>query len=85
MPQKLLKCFYNSDGYKSYLEAFDNAFHLDINYAMLVKLYGAPEGETQTERKYSSHKCTGARKHIISGLFKMKHVSTSFAEWQIKH
>jgi IS1 family transposase len=34
-----------SDGHHAYLNAVDNAFHLDIDYAMLVKMYGAPEGK----------------------------------------
>jgi IS1 family transposase len=34
-----------SDGHHAYLNAVDNALHLDIDYAMLVKMYGAPEGK----------------------------------------
>jgi hypothetical protein len=30
-----------TDGHKAYLEAVDEAFAIDIDYAMLVKLYGA--------------------------------------------
>ena len=30
-----------SDGHKAYLEAVEGAFGGDIDYAMLVKLYGA--------------------------------------------
>jgi GTPase len=39
-----------SDGHKPYLEAIEGAFGGDIDYAMLVKVYGAaPEGQ----RRYS--------------------------------
>jgi IS1 family transposase len=66
-----------TDGHYAYLSAIDNAFHLDIDYAMLVKMYGAPEGKTQTERKYSPNECTGEKKQIISGEPNKKFISTS--------
>jgi IS1 family transposase len=69
-----------TDGHHAYLTALDNAFHLDIDYAMLVKLYGAPEGKTETERKYSPNECTGTRQHIISGTPNKKFISTSYVE-----
>jgi len=69
-----------TDGHYAYLNAVDNAFHLDIDYAMLVKLYGAPEGKTETERKYSSNECTGGRQHIILGTPTKKFISTSYVE-----
>ena len=50
-----------TDGHHAYLNAIDNAFHLDIDYEMLVKMYGALEGKTQTERKYSPNECTGKK------------------------
>jgi IS1 family transposase len=66
-----------SDGHKPYLEAIEGAFGGDIDYAMLVKIYGAaPEGQ----RRYSPAICTGARKHSIEGKPDPKHVSTSFVE-----
>lgn len=68
-----------SDGHKPYLEAIEGAFGADIDYAMLVKVYGAaPEGQ----RRYSPAICTGARKHRIEGNPDPKHVSTSFVERQ---
>jgi hypothetical protein len=33
-----------SDGHKAYLEAVEGAFGADIDYAMLVKVYGEPTG-----------------------------------------
>jgi hypothetical protein len=49
-----------SDGHKPYLEAIEGAFGGDIDYAMLVKVYGAaPEGQ----RRYSPAICTGAHTH----------------------
>ncbi len=66
-----------SDGHKAYLEAVEGAFGSDIDYAMLVKLYGeSPEAE----KRYSPAVCIGARKTLIEGEPDPKHVSTSFAE-----
>ena len=68
-----------SDGHQPYLEAIEGAFGRDIDYAMLVKVYGqAPEGQ----RRYSPAICTGAHKHRIVGSPDPKHVSTSFVERQ---
>ena len=66
-----------SDGHKPYLEAIEGAFGADIDYAMLVKVYGAaPEGQ----RRYSAAICTGAHKRRVEGSPDPKHVSTSFVE-----
>ena len=66
-----------SDGHKPYLEAIEGAFGSDIDYAMLVTVYGpAPEGR----RRYSPAECIGAYKHRIEGNPDPKHVSTSYAE-----
>jgi IS1 family transposase len=69
-----------SDGHKSYLDAVERAFGDDIDYAMLVKQYGAaPEG---AQRRYSPAECIGTIKGVVTGLLDMKHVSTSYAERQ---
>jgi IS1 family transposase len=66
-----------TDGLKSYLYAVDVAFGGEVDYAMLVKLYGpSPEGE----HRYSPAECTGAIKTPIQGNPDMGHVSTSYAE-----
>ncbi|MDE0149816.1 MAG: IS1 family transposase [Rhodospirillaceae bacterium] len=68
-----------SDGHKAYLEAVEGAFGADVDYAMLVKLYGdAPE----REKRYSPATCVGARKRKIEGNPDPAHVSTSYAERQ---
>ena len=36
-----------SDGHRAYLEAVEGAFGADIDYAMLVKMYGAVAGKRQ--------------------------------------
>jgi len=66
-----------TDWHKAYLDAIDTAFGGQVDYAMLVKLYGpASEGD----RRYSPAECTGAIKMSIQGHPDLKHVSTSYAE-----
>ncbi len=68
-----------TDGHKAYLQAVEGAFGGDIDYAMLVKLYGdAPEGQ----KRYSPAECVGCRKTPIEGRPDKSHVSTSFVERQ---
>ena len=64
---------------QAYLEAVEGAFGGDIDYAMLVKIYGpAPEGQ----RRYSPAECTGALKHRIEGNPDPKHVTRRLSERQ---
>lgn len=68
-----------SDGYRPYLEAVEGAFGADIDYAMLVKLYGQ---DGDNERRYSPAKCIGTVPHPVMGRPDPAHVSTSFVERQ---
>jgi IS1 family transposase len=70
-----------TDGYHTYLEAVERRFGGDIDYAMLVKLYGQPEGEGN-ERRYSPAACTGTDKRRIAGDPDPAHISTSYVERQ---
>jgi IS1 family transposase len=69
-----------TDGHRAYLEAVEEAFGADIDYAQLVKLYGTPHAEAQASRRYSPAQCTGARKDTITGNPDRRHVSTSYVE-----
>jgi IS1 family transposase len=69
-----------SDGHKAYLEAVEGAFGGDIDYAMLIKIYGA--SSDGAKGRYSPAECTGARKERIEGNPDLAHVSTSYAERQ---
>jgi IS1 family transposase len=72
-----------TDGHKAYLNAVEEAFGADIDYAMLVKMYGEPEGRAvPQERRYSPAVCTGAKKTRIEGEPDLAHVSTSHVERQ---
>lgn len=69
-----------SDGRRAYLEAVEGAFGGDVDYAQLVKLYGAVS--ESAKGRYSPAECIGARKDRIEGSPDPKHISTSFAERQ---
>ncbi len=69
-----------TDGYRVYVDAVENAFGSDIDYAMLVKLYGNDSPDNQ--KKYSPAICTGTRTANIKGNPDKKHISTSYVERQ---
>ncbi len=69
-----------TDGHKVYLQAVENAFGCEIDYAMLVKIYGGVS--TEDERRYSPAECTGAEVQVITGNPDEKKISTSHVERQ---
>jgi len=68
-----------TDGHRPYLTAVEDAFGGNVDYAMLVKLYG---NDQETEKRYSPAECIGAREVVISGRPDRKHISTSYVERQ---
>jgi len=68
-----------TDGHHAYLDAVEQAFGVDVDYAMLYKIYGFEEGKP-AEVRYSPAACIGADKKKINGTPKSRHVSTSIAE-----
>ncbi len=66
-----------TDGHRPYLQAVEDAFGEDIDYAQLVKIYG--EGP-KTEARYSPAQCMGTRTAVVSGKPESAHVSTSYVE-----
>lgn len=54
-----------TDGHRVYADAVENAFGSDIDYAMLVKLYGS-SGDSP-ESRYSPASCIGCRTGVLSG------------------
>jgi len=69
-----------TDGYRVYADAVEGAFGMDVDYAMLIKLYGAPSPEA--ESRYSPATCIGIRTAVLSGNPNPRHISTSFVERQ---
>ena len=64
---------------RPYLSAVEDAFGSDIEYAMLVKIYGS-SGENET--RYSPAKCLGGIPTPIAGDPDPKYLSTSYLERQ---
>jgi IS1 family transposase len=69
-----------TDGHKAYLEAVEGAYGADIDYAMLVKLYGEPPASSEAAKRYSPSECIGIRKDRITGNPDPDHISTSYTE-----
>jgi IS1 family transposase len=68
-----------SDGHRVYASAVEGAFGPDVDYAMLVKLYGSsPEADT----RYSPAECIGVDVRVIQGDPDPERISTSYVERQ---
>lgn len=70
-----------TDGHHAYLEAVEAAFGSEIDYAMLVKIYGKPEGKND-EIRYSPAECVGCEVKWVAGNPRKEHISTSYVERQ---
>jgi IS1 family transposase len=66
-----------SDGLNVYPAATEDAFGGVVDYAQLVKIYGA-SGEA--EHRYSPAECIGCEKHAVTGNPDPKRISTSYVE-----
>jgi IS1 family transposase len=69
-----------TDSHRAYLEAVEGAFGMDVDHAMLHKIYGAPSDEEAC--RYSPAKCIGCDMKVVIGNPDPKHVSTSYVERQ---
>lgn len=69
-----------TDGHRAYAEAVAGTFGFDVDYAMLIKLYGAPSDKPET--RYSPAACIGTRTATLCGHPDPEHVSTSYVERQ---
>ncbi|MBL4830028.1 MAG: IS1 family transposase [Aliivibrio sp.] len=69
-----------TDGHRAYLEAVEGAFGSNIDYAQLIKMYGA--SSDSTKGRYSPANCTGIKKKRIDGNPNIEDVNTSFVERQ---
>jgi IS1 family transposase len=67
-----------SDGHKAYLEAVEGAFGGDVDFAQLVKLFGASPDSSKGRYSPAMHR----RSQDADRNPDMKHVSTSYAERQ---
>jgi hypothetical protein len=68
-----------TDGHRPYLAAVEDAFGDDIDYAMLIKVYGS---DSNPEKRYSPAVCLGCKAQEVTGAPDPKHISTSYVERQ---
>lgn len=68
-----------TDGYRAYLQAVEDAFGSEIDYAMLEKIYGP---SSEAEKRYSPPECIGCKRHVLVGKPDPKCISTSYTERQ---
>jgi IS1 family transposase len=66
-----------TDGHKPYLDAIERAFGRDVDYAMLIKVYGQDPSE---ERKFSPPVVLSEDVQIIQGDPDRSRISTSIVE-----
>ena len=69
-----------TDGHRAYAEAVEGAFGMEVDYAMLIKLYGALADNPDS--RYSPAQCIGIRTGVLSGNPDWQHISTSYVERQ---
>jgi IS1 family transposase len=67
----------STDGHRAHLEAVEGAFGADVDYAQIVKMYGATPS---APGRYSPAECTGIKKIRVEGNPDIEHVSTSYVE-----
>jgi IS1 family transposase len=68
-----------TDGHRVYADAVEKAFGSEVDYAMLVKIYGA---SNDGESRYSPATCIGCRTGVLAGNPNPKYISTSYVERQ---
>jgi IS1 family transposase len=66
-----------SDGHSMYLAAVEDAFGGSVDFAQLVKRYGA---DPEPEKRYGPAKCIGADPRPVQGRPDPRYVSTSYVE-----
>ncbi len=68
-----------TDGHKVYADAVEGAFGMDVDYAMLIKVYGSPNAP---DTRYSPGEFIGTEIKVVTGNPAPKHISTSYVERQ---
>ena len=73
------RCQITTDGHSAYVEAVEDSFGPDVDFAQLIKLYGEP-AEKGPERRYSPSECRSTKKKTVQGNPNSDRVSTSHVE-----
>lgn len=69
-----------TDGHHPYLRAVPEAFGDDVDYAVLMKMYGTDADPRKPERRYSPSVCIGSDALPINGNPDSEQISTSHVE-----
>ena len=67
-----------TDAHRPYLNAVENAFDGDVDYAQLVKLYGTTGDGKSGSGKYSPAVCICSHADVVTGSPDGAHISTSY-------
>ena len=70
----------STDGLAAYVEAVEDSFGSEVDYAQIVKSYETPADQKTPERRYSPPTVTAVEKYWISGKPDFAHTSTSYVE-----
>jgi len=70
----------STDGLKLYINAVEESFGSDIDYAMLTKLFGPSGNDKSPETRYSPGRISGVETTYISGVPAERHINTSYVE-----
>ncbi len=71
-----------TDGHRMYLDAMEEGFGGEVDFAQLIKHYGNAGQPENPETRYSPGECCGTTKSVISGNPEEVHISTSYIERQ---
>ena len=67
-----------TDGHRVYLQAVEDAFGADVDYAQIVKTYG--HEDASNNRRYSAPDFVSSEKKVIAGRPDYDLISTSYVE-----
>ncbi len=68
-----------TDGHSAYLQAVEDAFGIDVDFAQLIKIYGDAPAQ-QSDSRYSPAQIVTAKPKRITGSPDPVHISTSMVE-----
>lgn len=70
-----------TDAHRPYIDAIEEAFGADVDYAQLIKIYSHSGGKgSSSSGRYSPPECIGIKKATIAGRPDAADVSTSYVE-----
>lgn len=72
----------STDGHKPYLNAVEQHFGEEIDYGVIVKLYGSSKDDGRKALAHGGPECIGIRKSVVTGSPDECDISTSHVERQ---